>query len=248
MKHKQSKAVKDNLPNRRIVTKANIEVADVVRLYGKRYSPSTSTQKKILFHVEHCRTVALGGHSSQCDRCQHVEISYNSCRDRHCPKCQALNKARWLTARESELLPVGYFHLVFTLPHDLNPLILNNKKVLLNRLFKSVKDTLFEFTKTAKYKLQGQLGITAILHTWDQKLNPHYHLHCIIPAGVYSRKEHRWIPAKTNFLFPVKAMSRVFRGKYVSELRKAYKNGDLLFPDYIEALKRKNASLLYFRT
>ncbi len=239
MNHKKRKAGNDALLDQKNAAGSTIEVADVVRLYGKNYHPVTSTQKKILFNVEHCRTVAMGGHSSQCDRCHHVEISYNSCRDRHCPKCQALNKAKWLAARESDLLPVGCFHVVFTLPHEVNPLVLNNKKVLLNTLFKSVKETLFTFAGDSKHKLQGQLGITAVLHTWDQKLNPHYHLHCLIPGGVFSKEDQRWVPAKNTFLFPVKALSEVFKGKYVSQLRKAYKNQDLLFPHSIKALKKK---------
>ncbi|MCP4749271.1 MAG: transposase, partial [Proteobacteria bacterium] len=231
-------------PSAKGPTRPALEVADIVRKYGAalvRDNAVTYSQKKILMDIEFCRTLAQGGHSSKCDTCDHLEISYNSCRNRHCPKCQALNKAQWLEAREAELLPVGYFHNVFTLPHEFNALILYNKKAMLNILFKAAKDTLNDFAKNPRYQLQGQLGVTAVLHTWDRKLNPHYHLHCVIPGGVYDKTGERWIPAKNDYLFPVKAVSRVFRGKYVSLVRKAYNKGNLKFGGKIETLSRKES-------
>jgi len=134
---------------------------------------------------------------------------------------------RWLEDRRADLLPVNYLHSVFTLPHELNDLILYNKKILLNALFTAVKHTLTLFSQDQKYGLVGQLGFSSVLHTWDQKMNLHYHLHCIIPAGVYQAEENTWVPARYKFLFPVKALSKVFRGKYVSLVRKAYNNGEL---------------------
>jgi hypothetical protein len=206
------------------------EVADVVWTFAQKHQEkyqTTHSQRRILEDILHCRTLGMGGHSNQCDHCQQIEISYNSCRNRHCPKCQSLYKARWLEDRKADLLPVGYLHNVFTLPHELNDLILYNKKVLLNALFTAVKQTLTLFSKDPNYGLVGQLGFTSILHTWDQKMNLHYHLHCIIPAGVYQQDSNAWIPARYKFLFPVKALSKVFRGKYVSMIRKAYQRGDL---------------------
>ena len=180
--------------------------------------------------IEGCRTALMGGHTNQCDSCGFTDISYNSCRNRHCPKCQALNKARWLEARERELLPVKYFHLVFTVPHELNPLFVTNKRILLGGLFKTVNNTLREFCRNPRYRLDGQLGYTAVLHTWDQKLGPHYHLHLIVPAGVWCKQTAQWQPARYRFLFPVKAMSIVFRAKLVSHIRRMYRKNALVFP------------------
>ena len=180
--------------------------------------------------IESCRTAALGGHVEQCDddRCGFTRNAYNSCRNRHCPKCQAFAKAQWLTARTAELLPVTYFHTVFTLPHELNALALGNKRQVFDILFRSVSQTLLCF---AENKLGGQLGITTILHTWDQKLNEHIHLHCAIPAGALSFDGQTWIPAKPNFLFSVKALKRLFRGKFLDFLKQAHAKGLLAVPD-----------------
>jgi hypothetical protein len=219
-------------------------VADVVLQYGKQYQAAhqtTDSQKRILENILFCRTIGMGGHASQCETCNYMDISYNSCRDRHCPKCQSLNKARWLEARKAELLPVGYFHNVFTLPHELNPLILYNKVVLLNALFKAVRNTLNAFSENPKHHLTGQLGFTSVLHTWNQKMNLHYHLHCIIPAGVYVKKENQWLDAPKSFLFPVKALFPVFKAKYVSLVRRAYNAGQLKFPPKIKHLESKSA-------
>src|ERR1035438_4013216 len=149
--------------------------------------------------IQACRTLALGGHVEQCDTCGFTRQSYNSCRNRHCPKCQALAKAQWLAARQAELLPVPYFHAVFTLPHELNGLALCNKKPVFDILFRSVSETLLAF---AANNLGGKLGITAILHTWDQKLNTHIHLHCAIPGGALSLDGKYWTPSHPAFLFP----------------------------------------------
>lgn len=206
------------------------EVADVVYRFARKRPEkfkATTSQKRILEDILYCRTAGMGGHTNQCDHCRHMETSYNSCRNRHCPKCQSLAKANWLENRRADLLPVRYLHCVFTLPHEFNDLILRNKRGLLNTLFAAVKDTLNLFSRDPRYGLVGQLGFTSVLHTWDQKMNLHYHLHCIIPAGVYQQGESAWIPVKYKFLFPVKALSKVFRGKYVGMVRKAYDSGDL---------------------
>ena len=177
--------------------------------------------------IERCRTPALGGHLEKCDSCGFERPAYNSCRNRHCPKCQGLNKARWLQARQAEVLPVGYFHAVFTLPHELNALILSNKRLLLKILFDATAQTLLTFGHN---NLGGKTGFIAVLHTWDQKLNAHFHLHCLVPAGALSENNDRWIDAPKNFLFPVRALSQVFRGKYIDFLLQANADGKLIFP------------------
>ena len=188
--------------------------------------------------VETCRTAELGGHLKQCDRCGFEHPSYNSCRNRHCPKCQSLAKAQWLQKQNAELLPVGYFHLVFTLPHLFNGLILAHKKIVLSLLFKAVSETLLEF---GQRRLGGTVGIIAVLHTWDQKLQDHFHLHCLVPAGALSLDHSRWIKARRNFLFPVKALSVVFRGKFLDLLKQAGEKGRIeTTSERVQALREKN--------
>jgi hypothetical protein len=192
----------------------------------RRKHPLPPSHLKVMHALEVCRTAYLGGHIEKCDHCGFQRNAYNSCRNRHCPKCQALVKAKWLEDRKAELLPVDYFHVVFTLPHELNPVILQNKTVLLNMLFKAVSETLLEFGRN---NLGGKIGFTTILHSWDQKLFDHFHLHCLIPAGALSLDEKSWIYTPKNFLFPVKALSKVFRGKFLDFLKSAYKNEQLTF-------------------
>jgi len=214
------------------------EMADIFCKYGKAYIESHSMpleHYKIMNAIVVCRTTALGGHVEVCDSCGKEQNSYNSCRNRHCPKCQALTKARWLEARQAELLPVSYFHNVFTLPHDLNLIILCNKKIMLDILFKAVSATLKEFAQNPKsrYNEGGKIGFISILHTWDQKLRDHFHLHCVIPAGYLSNDGDRWIHSKKKFLFPVKALSKVFRGKFMELMEEAFQHNDLIFPGEI---------------
>ena len=213
-------------------TRPRWELADIVRLHGddyRRSHPPPLSHLKILRDIERCRTAALGGHLQRCDHCGVEKPAYNSCRNRHCPKCQCLAKARWREARVSEVLPVGYFHEVFALPHELNPLVLCNKAVLIGILFEAVAKTLQEFARDPRH-LGGKPGFIAVLHTWDQKLMDHFHLHCVIPGGVLSEDGARWIPARSTFLFPVRALSRVFRGKYLELFKMAYAEGRLIFP------------------
>jgi predicted Zn-ribbon and HTH transcriptional regulator len=207
--------------------KGRPELADIFRQYGQSYAKThrlSAAQQKVMRAVETCRTAELGGHLKQCDRCGFEHPSYNSCRNRHCPKCQSLAKAQWLQKHNAELLPVGYYHLVFTLPHELNRLILANKKILLALLFKAVSETLLEFGQT---RLKGTLGIITVLHTWDQTLKDHFHLHCLVPAGALSLDHSRWIQARRNFLFPVKALSLVFKGKFLALLQQAGEKGKI---------------------
>lgn len=218
------------------------EVGDIFRRYGPSYRQEHSlplSHLRVMRAIEICRTADLGGHLEQCDHCGYERNAYNSCRNRHCPKCQALAKAEWLEKRRAELLPIEYFHNVFTIPHELNAITLSNKTVLYDILFKSVAQTLQEFAADPKHGLGGKIGFTAILHTWDQKLLTHVHLHCMIPAGVLSCDGERWTPSRTNFLFSVKALSRVFRGKFISYLKKAFTEDKLIFPEHIAHLATK---------
>jgi predicted Zn-ribbon and HTH transcriptional regulator len=224
------------------------ELADVFRNYGEEYRQNHAlplSHLRVMRAVERCRTAALGGHLQRCDACGFEHPAYNSCRNRHCPKCQSLAKARWLEKQKSELLPVGYFHLVFTLPHELNRLILVNKKPLISILFHAVAETLLEFART---RLGGTLGLTTVLHTWDQTLLDHFHLHCLVPAGALSGDQNRWIPARKNFLFPVTALSIVFRGKFLDFLKKTFDQKKLLFPGQSAPLADAGTFTLLLKT
>ena len=223
------------------------EVADIIRLHAKQYCLDHQlplSHLKVMHSIEVCRTSYLGGHVEQCDWCDYERCAYNSCRNRHCPKCQALTKAKWLEERKSELLPVGYFHTVFTIPHEFNPIALRNKKTVFNILFKAASETLIEFGKN---NMHGQLGFLAILHTWDQKLMDHFHLHCVVAAGALSFDKSRWISARGNFLFSVKALSIVFRAKFTQHLIKAFLKGDLIFPGNISMLADEKEFLLFLK-
>ena len=208
------------------------ELADIFRKYGEDYRRShflSAEQSKTMHLIEICRTAVLGGHSEACDHCGFKKNSYNSCRDRHCPKCQTLVKEKWLNSRKSELLPCPYFHNVFTLPHQLNPLILSNRKVMLAMLFGAAKETLQVFAGDPQWRLVGQLGFISVLHTWNQKLMDHFHLHCIIPAGVLSFDKTKWIPARNKYLFKVESLAKEFRKRYLRKLEKAYEQEKLCF-------------------
>jgi predicted Zn-ribbon and HTH transcriptional regulator len=210
-----------------------LEVADIFRLYSedyRLYNPLSYEQSKAMRHIQACRTAELGGHVEQCDQCGFERIAYNSCRDRHCPKCQTLAKEQWLNDRKSELLPCGYFHFVFTLPHDLNPIVLCNKKLTLQILFTSVSETLQAFAQDPQWRLEGQLGFIAVLHTWSQTLMDHFHLHCLIPAGALSLAKDRWIPARDSFLFRIDSLAKEFRKRYLHSLKTAYLKEELIFP------------------
>jgi len=213
--------------------KEKFEVADVFRLYGEDYrlnNPLPSDHIKVMRHIQICRTAALGGHIEQCDQCRFERIAYNSCRNRHCPKCQTTVKEKWLNDRKAELLPCGYFHLVFTLPHDLNPIILCNKKTAFNILFAAVSQTLQAFAKDPQWKLEGQLGFIAVLHTWSQTLMDHFHLHCLVPGGALSFSKKRWTTANDSFLFRIESLAKEFKKRYLILLETAHRKNELIFP------------------
>lgn len=194
------------------------ELADIFRLYGEEYRKShvmTINQRKVMAAITSCRTAQLGGHSEVCDKCGTVRNCYNSCRNRHCPKCQAMTKEEWLDNRKQELLPCGYFHMVFTVPHVLNPLILANRRELLDCLFAAVRNTLFAFSADPHWKLEGKPGLLTILHTWSQTLMDHFHIHCLVPAGVLSLDGRRWTPSNEKFLFRVQSLAKEFKKQYL---------------------------------
>ena len=208
-----------------------MEVADVLHAQGQHFldrHPWLSVQQRtVLRALQRCRTAALGGHVDRCGTCGHRALSYNSCRNRHCPKCQAQVRARWLTARERERLNLSYVHVVFTLPHTLHPLCRRNAARLYDLLFRTSATTLLEVAADPRH-LGAAIGFLSILHTWGQTLVRHPHVHCVVPAGGFSRDHLRWVHPKCGgFFLPVKVLSRVFRGKFVEGLRRAYARGEL---------------------
>jgi len=220
------------------------DLADIFNRYGDDYRQSHSVsyeQLKAMRHIEICRTAKLGGHVKQCDRCGFEQIAYNSCRDRHCPKCQTMTKEQWLNDRKAELLPSSYFHLVFTLPHDLNAIILSNKRTTFNILFAAVNETLQAFAKDPQWRLCGRLGFISVLHTWSQTLMDHFHLHCMIPAGALSFTKESWIPARGRYLFKITSLAKEFRKRYLKLLLNAYLKDQLIFTKKTAALESKDA-------
>jgi hypothetical protein len=200
-----------------------LELADLVWSYGDRLRASrdlTGVQLAALRAIERCRTPALGGTREVCADCGAERMVWRSCRNRHCPKCQTLAKERWLEARVEELLPVDYVHVVFTLPHTLSPVALRRPRMVYRLLFRAAADTLLEFARDPRH-LGAEPGILAVLHTWGQNLSLHIHLHCIVTAGGLDPTRRRWIHRPGGYLFPVRALSRVFRGKYLHGLRHA---------------------------
>jgi hypothetical protein len=194
------------------------EVADILRLYGPTYGaahPVPPPHHKVMHDLMACRTAALGGHAEHCGQCGFERYAYNSCRNRHCPTCQTLSRAKWLEDRKAELLEVPYFHCVFTLPHDLNPLVLTNKRALLTLLLRTTSRTLLQF---GAHTLGGQLGGILLLHTWDQTLQAHFHVHALVPGGALADKGTRWVSTHPRFLFPVHALGIVFRAKFLDAL------------------------------
>ncbi|MCP3863545.1 MAG: IS91 family transposase, partial [Aestuariibacter sp.] len=217
----------------------NIEVADVLYRHGDQYCRKyriSAEQLKVLNLIKICRTSALGGHLEQCDCCGYQRPAYNSCRNRHCPKCQTMAKEKWLNDRRAELLPCGYYHLVFTLPHEPNPLIMGNKKHLLGLLFKTAADVLQRFAKDPKWRLEGKMGFIGVLHTWSQILLDHFHLHCLVPAGVLAFDESSWIKAREKYLFKTQALAKAFKHRYIQQLVCLYEAGKLEFTGQTAAL------------
>jgi hypothetical protein len=221
----------------------HIEVADIFRGYGPAYREVYGKEMPQRHHramhaIEICRTSKLGGHVDECDECGALRISYNSCRNRHCPKCQCLDKERWLESRKSDVLPTQYFHVVFTNPEELSPLSLRNQKAAYNIHFKAASETLQELSDDPRH-LGARVGFIGILHTWSQTLIHHPHIHFIVPGGGLSPDSTKWISCKKDFFIRVEVLSRLFRGKYLYYLKKAYYGGELKFPGLIENLKGK---------
>lgn len=217
-----------------------VEVADILRKhiadYQDRY-PLWPQQRKIVFDLLNCRTAHLGGHIDRCSNCGMMRIAYHSCRNRHCPTCQHVPRERWLEQRKKEILPTDYFHVVFTLPHELNSVILNNKKVMLNILFKAASQTLLSFGENA---LGGKLGFIATLHSWDQKLKAHFHLHLLVAGGAVLKDASSWRPLKGDYLFNQQALSLVFRGKFMEHMGRACQRKNLKFAgDQYKKLKAR---------
>ena len=220
-----------------------LEVADIFRHYGEAYrrkhGPSMSSQQfRVMRDIEVCRTAVLGGHMKVCENedCDYQEISYNSCRNRHCPKCQSMAKASWLAARQSEILPVDYYHLVFTLPDNLlGPIVLQNKDIFYNILFHAAAHTL-STTAADPHHLGAQIGFLAILHTWGQKLTYHPHLHCVVPGGGLSPDREKWISCPPGFFLDVEVLSRCFQQVLLTSLEKAFKKGLLQFHGSLQHL------------
>lgn len=214
-----------------------VEVADIFRHHGPEYRLSHRlplTHLRVMRAVEVCRTAELGGHKDRCADCGHIEISYNSCRNRHCPKCQTLRKERWIDDRAEDLLPIEYFHVVFTIPSELNPLAIINQKVMYNLLFRSASETLIELANDPKH-LGARIGFIAILHTWGQNLMDHPHIHCVVTGGGLS--ENHWVSSRKGFFIPVKVMSALFRGKFLDYLKNSFAAGELIFPGGISHLQ-----------
>jgi hypothetical protein len=210
-----------------------VEVAEVVRAQADRFIEQNRSwlsyqQLAVLRALAACRTSSLGGHIDRCSKCGHQAISFNSCRNRHCPKCQAQARQRWLAAREQELLGVTYFHVVFTLPQELNPLCPRNAKVIYNLLFRASAETMLDLAADPKH-LGAQIGFLSILHTWGQNLSLHPHVHCLVPAGGLSPDHQRWIRPKYAFFLPVKVLGRIFRRRFVRGLRRAFRRKQLVF-------------------
>jgi hypothetical protein len=224
------------------MNRPSLEMADLVRSAGRNFIERNRSwlnrlHFKVLTAIERCRTAALGGHLDECVRCGHRVISFNSCRNRHCPKCQANARNRWLAARQRELLPTRYVHVVFTLPHELAPLALQNKRVVYDLIFRISAETLLEIARDPQH-LGADIGFFSVLHSWNQKLEHHPHIHCVVPAGGLSPDRTRWIPSQEKFFLPVDVLAEVFRGKFTEALEEAFARGELGFHGSLKPLGR----------
>jgi hypothetical protein len=224
------------------MNRPSLEMADLVRSAGWNFIERNRSwlnrlHLKVLTAIERCRTAALGGHLDECVRCGHRVISFNSCRNRHCPKCQANARDRWLAARQRELLPTRYVHVVFTLPHELAPLTLQNKRVVYDLLFRISAETLLQIARDPQH-LGADIGFFSVLHSWNQKLEHHPHIHCVVPAGGLSPDRTRWIPSQQKFFLPVEVLAEVFRAKFTEAMEEAFARGDLGFHGSLKPLGR----------
>jgi hypothetical protein len=227
------------------MTLPTLEVADVLRAYGPAYVEAfgdqlSSQQRRVLRDLVRCRTAELGGHVEACERCGHRRIAYNSCRNRHCPKCQAAARAHWLAEREAEVLPVEYFHLVMTLPDELGPLALQNPRVVYGTLLRASAETITQIAADPAH-LGAEVGFLSVLHTWGQNLHLHPHVHCVVPGGGLAPGGDRWVACRPGFFLPVKVLSRVFRGKFLAQLEEAFQRGRLTCHGRLEHLAEASA-------
>ena len=226
-----------------------LEVGDVFRRYGDAYRQQHAgslslDQLRVMSAIERCRTAALGGHVEQCDQCKFERIAYNSCRDRHCPKCQALARAQWIEDRQAELLDTQYFHVVFTVPEGIAAIAFQNKEAMYNILFRATSETLRTIAADLEH-LGAEIGFFAVLHSWGQNLMFHPHLHCVVPGGGISPDGKRWIPCRPDFFLPVRVLSRLFRRLFLEGLEKAFDEGQLKFFSSLQELNHHKALLRY---
>jgi len=234
------------LPSPPLRGRTTLEVADVFRgeaaSFLRDYGDSLSSQQKRVFSdIQACRTAVMGGHVQECDHCGYRENSYNSCRNRHCPKCQALARAAWLQQRAADLLPISYFHVVFTLPSEIAALAVQNKRVLYGTLFEAASQTLMQVAANPRHLGAHEIGLLAVLHTWGQNLMHHPHLHCAVSGGGLSEDASRWIASRKHYFLPVKVLSRVFRGKFRALLQRAFDRGELGFFGELASLSAADA-------
>jgi Putative transposase/Transposase zinc-binding domain len=236
------------------VTRPPFEVADIIRAQGRNFIDRNRSwlrggHLKVLSAIERCRTAALGGHRDRCLTCGHETTSYsfNSCRNRHCPKCQTNAREKWLAKRSADLLPVAYVHVVFTLPHLLVPLAYHNKKLIYDLLFRASAETLLEVARNPK-RLGAELGFLSVLHTWGQTLEHHPHVHCVIPAGGLAPDRQRWRPARRDFFLPVHVLRKVFRGKFTEGLKRLWRDKRLCLPGALKVLKQEKAFRTFLRS
>ena len=228
----------------------SVELSDILHVHATSYlqtRPVSGQQKKVIRDILSCRTPALGGHLEACEKgCGYQRLRFHSCRNRHCPKCQALQKLRWVSQRCQRLLPTRYFHVVLTLPHQLNPLVIRNQRILFNLFFEAASQALLQLAQGWP-RLRALPGFTAILHTWNQELAAHIHLHIVITAGGLKPDGSRWIPAKNNFLVPVRALAKLLRGKFIDGLQQAFNQGNLSFSQSTQHLQKTPAFKRFLR-
>jgi len=236
------------------VTRPPFEVADIIRAQGKNFIDKNRSwlkggHLKVLSAIQRCRTAALGGHRDRCLTCgyQTTSYSFNSCRNRHCPKCQTNAREKWLAKRSADLLPVPYVHVVFTLPHLLAPLAYHNKKLLYHLLFRARAETVLEVAANPK-RLGAELGFLSVLHTWGQTLQHHPHVHCVIPAGGLAPDRERWIHVRRDFFVPVRVLRKVFRGKFTEGLKRLWREKRLCLPGALKALNQEKTFRTFLRS
>jgi hypothetical protein len=231
------------------VERPKLEVADILRRYGETYRAEhegslSAAQRRVMQAITACRTAALGGHRERCDTCEHERIAYNSCRNRHCPKCQSLARAAWIERRQAQLLDCEYFHVVFTVPEEIASIAYQNKAVVYNILFAATAETLRTIGQDPKH-LGAEIGFFAVLHTWGQNLIHHPHLHCVVPGGGLSADGERWIACRPGFFLPVRVLSRFFRRRFLELLQSAFDRGELKFFSALQSLRDLKAFRTY---